>query len=268
MLGAYERFRTKLGAAITYCMVYSLSGILPLYIVNEYPKSGGTWLAQMLGQALGIPFPRTNRFPMVRSSVIHSHYPKHRGMKNTIVIWRDGRDVMVSLYHHCFFLSKNEPTGSPFMEIIRNDLPFANYENIRENLPAFIEYFFTRQRYPSFTWAEFVRRWYGRKGITYVRYEDLNRDTPGQLRRVISELTGKNVGSEKVAKVTQELSFERLSGRRRGEENKNSFLRKGIVGDWRNYFNKEASECFDLHAGDELILLGYESDRSWVAGQQ
>ena len=31
-------------------MVHMLSGAIPLYIVNEYPKSGGTWVGQMLGE--------------------------------------------------------------------------------------------------------------------------------------------------------------------------------------------------------------------------
>ena len=43
-------------------MVRLLSGVLPLYVVNEYPKSGGTWVGQMLGRALDVPFPR-NRPP-------------------------------------------------------------------------------------------------------------------------------------------------------------------------------------------------------------
>jgi sulfotransferase family protein len=49
-----------------------------------------------------------------------------------------------------------------------------------------------------------------------------------------------------------------------GEENKRSFLRKGVVGDWRNQFSLEAREVFDRYAGEELILLGYEKDRKWV----
>ena len=39
-----------------------------------------------------------------------------------------------------------------------------------------------------------------------------------------------------------------------------------MVGDWRNQFTREAREVFDRHAGEELILLGYEKDHSWVDG--
>jgi hypothetical protein len=77
-------------------------------------------------------------------------------------------------------------------------------------------------------------------------------------------LTGDKLRPERADAVTEEFSFERQSGRRSGEENKGSFLRKGVVGDWRGRFSPEAREVFDRYAGEELILLGYERDRSWV----
>jgi hypothetical protein len=55
-----------------------------------------------------------------------------------------------------------------------------------------------------------------------------------------------------------------MAGRKRGEEDQFSFLRKGIVGDWRNHFSAEAAVVFDAHAGSALIELGYEPDRSWI----
>jgi hypothetical protein len=94
----FSRIYEKENELIRAGMVHLLSGVVPLYVVNEFPKSGGTWVGQMLGRALGVPFPR-NRFPMLRSSVMHGHYLDPWGMKNVVVPWRDGRDVMVSWYH-------------------------------------------------------------------------------------------------------------------------------------------------------------------------
>ncbi len=42
------------------------------------------------------------------------------------------------------------------------------------------------------------------------------------------------------------------------------FLRKGIVGDWKNTFTSEARGVFNRFAGEELILLDYEKDERWV----
>ena len=58
--------------------------------------------------------------------------------------------------------------------------------------------------------------------------------------------------------------FRFLSGNRNiGEENKLSHYRKGIHGDWKNYFTPRLKEMFLDKMGDLLIRLGYESDNSW-----
>jgi len=41
-------------------------------------------------------------------------------------------------------------------------------------------------------------------------------------------------------------------------------LRKGVAGDWRNHFSKDAKQVFNKLAGKELIKLGYEIDESWI----
>jgi hypothetical protein len=244
-------------------MVHLLSGVLPLYVVNEFPKSGGTWVGQMLGRALGVPFPR-NRFPALRPSIMHGHYLDPRGMRNVVVAWRDGRDVMVSWYHQQ--LVPHEWNGRQ-VERSRRELPLADYGDVYANLPAFIEYAFTRPHSPPFSWTDFVRRWHGRKEAVHVRYEALRAEPAPQLRRIALELAGARLSLEEAAAIAEEFSFERQAGRRAGEEDKGSFLRKGVVGDWRNHFSPEARAIFDSYAGEALILLGYERDRSWVRGE-
>lgn len=243
-------------------MVRLISGSLPLYVVNEFPKSGGTWVGQMLGRALGVPFPR-NRFPVLRPSIMHGHYLNPRGMKNVVVVWRDGRDVMVSWYHQQLFPHQWNRLQ---VERSRREVPFTDYDDVYGNLPTFIEYAFTRPHSPDFTWTDFVRLWHHREDVVHVHYEALRQDTPGELRRIVSALTGKKLGAREAAEIAEEFSFERQSGRRSGEEDKGSFLRKGVVGDWRGQFSPEAREVFDRHAGRELILLGYERDRGWAKG--
>jgi hypothetical protein len=43
----------------------------------------------------------------------------------------------------------------------------------------------------------------------------------------------------------------------------NTFVRKAIAGDWRNFFSAAHSDTFKQIAGDLLIKLGYESDLNW-----
>jgi hypothetical protein len=258
---AQGRLHMKANAAVRYGMVHLLSGSLPLYVVNEFPKSGGTWLSQMLSAALEVPFPR-NRFPVLRTSIMQGHYLSPWGMRNVVVVWRDGRDVMVSWYHHCLF--RNERQNGYLVQEVRKDLAFQDYEDVRANLPTFIEYAFTRQRHPRFSWAQFVRRWARREHVVYTRYEDLRQDTAAELGRICLELTGKPLDPERAGAVAEEFSFSRQSGRRPGQENKNSFMRKGVVGDWRSHFRREAREAFHHYAGRELVELGYERDGAWA----
>ena len=194
-------------------MVHLLSGAVPLYVVNEFPKSGGTWVGQMLGRALGVPFPR-NRLPMLRPSIMHGHYLVPWGMKNVVVCWRDGRDVMVSWYHQQLI---SHEWNERQVRRSRKELRLHDYEDVYENLPAFIEYAFTRPHSPRFSWTDFVRRWHGRKAAIHVRYEDLRRETARELRRVVRELTGeRRLSPEEATAIVEEFSFERQAGRRPG----------------------------------------------------
>jgi len=256
----YSRVYDRENELIRAGLVHLLSGPLPLYVVNEFPKSGGTWVGQMLGRALGVPFPR-NRFPVFRPSIMHGHYLSPWGIKNAVAAWRDGRDIMVSWYHQQ--LIPHEWNQAQVARS-RRELPLEDYDDVYENLPAFIEYAFTRPHSPGFSWTDFVRRWHGRKGVVHVRYEDLRHDTAGELLRIARELASEKLSMEVASAIADEFSFERQSGRPSGEENKESFLRKGVIGDWRTRFSPQAREVFDRYAGEELILLGYERDRSWV----
>ncbi len=248
-------------------MVHLLSGVVPLYVVNEFPKSGGTWVGQMLGRALGVPFPR-NRLPVLGRSIMHGHYLNPFGINNAVIVWRDGRDVMVSWYHQQLILHEYNERQ---VRRSQRELPLRDYGDIYNNLPAFIEYSFTGPHSPAFSWTDFVRRWSPREDVVHVRYEDLRHGTAGELRRIFARLTGGELSPEAAATIADEFSFERQSGRKAGEEDKKSFLRKGVVGDWCNRFSPEAREVFDRYAGEELISLGYERDHAWVkeeAGQK
>ena len=80
--------------------------------------------------------------------------------------------------------------------------------------------------------------------------------------RLMDELTGAS-DAKIAALAVDRWSFTTTSGRKPGEEDLSSFRRKGIAGDWTNYFSREAGEVFDSFAGDALVELGYADDRNW-----
>ena len=255
-----QPLKTKLEGITRLLMVTCLSDALPLYIVTEYPKSGGSWVSQMLSEYFNVPFPR-NRFPRLRSSIMHGHYLPFPTMKNVVVVLRDGRDVMVSFYYHCLF--KNERYNARLVETTRKDLQFEDYDDIRSNLPRFIEYKFTHKKHPRFTWSEFVNSWTD-MDVPIIKYENLLQDTAREMSKAIREICKSRADKARLERIAEKYSFKNLAKRNPGEENKHSFLRKGIAGDWKNHFSREARQIFNEFAGRELIKAGYEVDGSWL----
>jgi hypothetical protein len=238
-----------------------MSGIVPYYIVNEYPKSGGSWVGNMLSQALKIPFPR-NRLPMCKSSILHGHMMHSWNMHNILIVWRDGRDILISQYYHSLF--ENERGNSILVKKSRKDLNFNDYNDIENNLSKFMEYSYERKKLTNMNWSEFVDKWADHKKCVHVKYEDLRLNPVSELMRIIKDLSGEVLDHVSVSEIVEEHSFKKLSGRKPGEESVNSFLRKGVIGDWKNYFDRRACEQFNQYAGLALLKLKYEFNGSWV----
>jgi hypothetical protein len=98
---------------------------------------------------------------------------------------------------------------------------------------------------------------------TEVRYEDLLVRPNEEVGRLLGFL-GVDTEERLVESCVNSASFERLSrGRERGQEDPSSFYRKGVAGDWRNYFSEEDRRVFKEEAGELLIRLGYEDDLDW-----
>jgi hypothetical protein len=89
-----------------------------------------------------------------------------------------------------------------------------------------------------------------------VRYEDLHQ----RPQEVVGNLLwGMGYGSPVgITEALEKASFERMSeGRQRGEEDPAHFFRKGIVGDWRNYFTDEESQEFRARFLEIFHAFGY-----------
>ena len=66
-----------------------------------------------------------------------------------------------------------------------------------------------------------------------------------------------------VKELLHRASFRATTGREPGQEDRSSFNRKGIQGDWHNYFTDDDKKIFKELTGDMLIRLGYEKDNDW-----
>jgi hypothetical protein len=195
---------------------------------------------------------------------IHQIYPDAR----IIHIVRDGRDVAVSAMHHWWRLAKDQEGG--IFELTPEELELRDaYLEDREKFLAEGRSIFTEERL-----EQLARRWnyrvgkarrdgptlYGNKYLE-IRYEDLLRDTPATLERVLLLLNARRGAA--MERCIEASSFERVSQRRQGEEDSGSFYRKGVAGDWRDVFTERDRELYKKVAGERLVELGYETSFDW-----
>lgn len=138
---------------------------------------------------------------------------------------------------------------------------------MEESLPVFLQNMLSaRAPWPRHTWPAFVGQWAAApERACHVTYEDMRANPQDTLIRLCRELAGVELRQSRVAEIVDKYSFEKQSGRLPGEADNASFVRKGVVGDWKNHFSHEAAEILEHYAGHELRLLGYEADNSWVA---
>jgi Sulfotransferase domain len=87
---------------------------------------------------------------------------------------------------------------------------------------------------------------------TEVRYEDLLERPEAETRRLFVFL-GADASEKVVSRCVESASFEKRSGRERGQENYALAYgkhRKGIAGDWKIVFTQRDREIFKEVAGD------------------
>lgn len=184
-----------------------------------------------------------------------------------VVLMRDPRDIVNSYY----WLTLGSSTGSA--------------EN---HLKKIIEGKYVT--FPSESTRAYAFQWPDVKTImnTYiqaleapnvhiVRFEEINDMTGLHFQRLITAL---GIGTNPFYPLVDEdcrraahlgsIEYQTKGNRKRGQdfkkfyENcKNSSVRKGIVGDWRNSFTPATVELFKEYAEDGLCRLGYEADVDW-----
>ena len=241
----------------------------PFWYIVEFPRSGDTWLGRMVADYLDIPFSEHSVLPVVHSCVNFAHWRYHRGLRRCLYIHRDGRDVMTSLFFYWMNRMQQKPQDH-VRDFLRRRFdrafgPGFDPEDSVGLMARFIELEMTRPRIGSLTWPRHIACWLGHDHVAYLSYEALVGNTAGSVGAALESFLDEPLDRGRLDEVVERYSFRRMSGRERGDEDRRSFLRRGTVGNWREHFCPESAEVFDHYAGQTLIELGYEPDRSWLA---
>jgi hypothetical protein len=234
-----------------------------MWVGCGYPKSGTVWLCQLLSAYLDLPHPRRYRVPVAMPSVLHAHWLPNERLPRTVYIVRDGRDVMVSLYFYEVRLANSplNPRAARSRQERFNRIlgPRADLSDVRSNLARFVEAEMEQPAWMSATWQSHVDAWLQvpPERAAVVRYEDLLQDVQVALAPALEQLTHGPVDLAYLRMAGERFEFARQAGLASAHEGRGPYLRKGISGDWKNYFDSDAERVFEQAAGQTLKRLGY-----------
>jgi hypothetical protein len=240
-------------------------------LVNGTPKTGTTWMLRLLTSIPGYHSAGNfhgdvqkyqylqpgdvahghDRFTPEIAQLLDSNHIK------TIVTFRNPRDQVIS---RCFHILRDpEHRWHQQLSAMPMDEALMICIEGRETLPS------TRSL------VDISRSWmHATAHSMCIRYEDLLLDTCDQFQNVI-EYLGLKLSDTLLHDIVKRNRFSRLAAGRRfwktsvrqGPSNPRSHFRKGVVGDWQNYFKPEHVAKFKELLGDMLVELGYEKDLDW-----
>lgn len=100
--------------------------------------------------------------------------------------------------------------------------------------------------------------------VLFLMYEDMKRDLPGTIRKLAAFLDVEELATpENVSLIHEHVQFENMQKNpsvnlepvlkiKQIDTSKTKFIRKGQIGDWKNYMSEELSQRFDQWTAREL----------------
>lgn len=149
---------------------------------------------------------------------------------------RNPKDLCVSFYHYCLLMHGLVGTFEEFCEIFLSD-----------NAPI------------GPVWPHCLTFWNMRheSNVLFLKYEDMKKDLPSTIFQCAKFLGVEDrITDTDVTQMCDHLKFDRMQKNPavnitsylpvNGEKDKNvQFIRKGQIGDWKNYMSDELSARFD-----------------------
>ena len=163
-----------------------------------------------------------------------------------IYVVRNPRDVAVSYFHHdraIPFYPLYE--WSDYFEMfMRGDLDFGDY-------------------------FDHVLSWWAHKdddNVLFLKYEDMKKNLPSAVA-TIAKFIGQDTSKELVEEIAHKTTFENMKKdssanyewvKKKRRPNAADFMRKGEVGDWKNYFTPEQIARLNAKCDEKLKGTGID----------
>lgn len=170
---------------------------------------------------------------------LNSHLPvrflprKHIQNKYRLVhVIRNPKDICVSYYHHAKQDIVTGPIGTwedYFKKFLSGEVPYGSWFMYVKGMEEL------QREYPQFL---------------LIYYENLHKDLKNTVQK-LADFLGVTTTHDKIQKIIQATKFENMS--------KGGFIfRKGITGDWRNFFTENQNRHFEYHFNREMRNSSYK----------
>eukprot|EP00112_Aurelia_sp_Birch-Aquarium-sp1_P019643 Seg4902.2 transcript_id=Seg4902.2/GoldUCD/mRNA.D3Y31 product="Sulfotransferase 1C4" protein_id=Seg4902.2/GoldUCD/D3Y31 len=216
-----------------------IADFMPKDKMPDMPQLQGDMLARMEK----MPSPR-----MLKSHLPFYLLPDDLLDKCKVVLCiRNPKDTVVSYFHH-----------EKLIKVHGFDGDFESYFNLfMDDMSMYCSYF----DYVTEAWK---RR--DHPNLCLLKFEDMKKDQASSVRKV-AKFLGKDLSDEQVEILVEHLSFKKMKENRavNGEDMrgkafamKGDFIRKGQVGDWKNYLTDEMNKKMDAAIEKYLKPVGLE----------
>ncbi len=234
--------------------------IMPVITVNEFPKSGGTWVAKLVASAVDLPFIDSTTLPPGCPCVIRNHWNPKKIRLPAIFVVRDSRDVMVSLFHHRIRnKEKTKALNEEYRKVLGEDLCLSK---IQSQMAGFVGVESEYKGYGNYLgWANHVK--FSLQAIqkdnrsVLVKYEDMLENPIDVLDETVTKISGMKVSRDKLELVVKLFSIDLVKKNQPISSNQTTFVRAGVAGGWRDSFSTDAEEILSLKSGEVMRELGY-----------
>lgn len=252
-------------------------------LLVTFPKSGTTWMQQVLslifceGDLWPIHhLPNWARMPWIEQVSFSSLLPKlntswprlltshlnarvlapalRKSKAKVVYMARHPKDVLVSFYHF-HRIAGFLPTPSSFEDFVDEFLEGTGFFG---------------------SWFDHVKGWLGLQkdlNLIFVTYEELHQE-PRRAIRKLSDFLGRSLGRREEDLTLEHCSFSfmrqssmvnySLLPKEIIDQSQGKFLRKGVVGNWREHFTPELAEKFNAvyrsEMGDSGLCLPWTMD--------
>ncbi|CAH1251627.1 SULT1A4 [Branchiostoma lanceolatum] len=230
---------------------------IPVYKRVPYMErmdlSGGPDAPPIISLLKDRPSPR-----LMKTHLPYKMLPRQarEGKGKIVYCTRNPKDVVVSVHNMSLMHDLHHP--SPWEETLDNFI----------------------SQPPQNSWWNVIPEYWSHRddgNLLFIKYEDMKKDLRGHVVK-IAEFLGRNLTAEQIDEVTANCTFTAMKENpatnmsrdplmqeklfKRGKEKGIEFVRKGKVGDWRNWFSPQQLEKFEAFHKEKMagIDLTFEDE--------